>query len=172
MFNVPNNYKRVISGGADFQTFHHKGKQKKLTSLSMREGRLFESLIRLSVQIVWIALGRKWFTLIGSYINILFYNHFNKNWYLWFLGIFLRKFPFSEIEVNRLFRSNKFNLAEHHAKIDTAAKMSLRDRQVFLGKCLQPSHKLKSHSPLLSEFHCDRKMDFRLLGLGVVKYPE
>ncbi|XP_026326773.1 uncharacterized protein LOC113235326 [Hyposmocoma kahamanoa] len=138
---VTKEYSSMILGGADFQNFHHKGKQKKLTSLSRREGRLFESLIRLSVQIVWIALGRKRYNLI-------------------------------EIEVNRLFRSSKFNLAAHHAKIDTAARMSLRERQVFFGKCLQPTHKLKSHSPLLSEFHCDREIDYRLLGLGVVKYPE
>lgn len=164
-FKIQNNYKTVILGGADFQNFHHKGKQKKLTSLSRREGRLFESLIRLSVQIVWIALGRKRYNLIGIW------NHFI-HISLWFLGIFLQKFPFSEIEVNRLFRSSKFNLAEHHAKIDTAARMSLRERQVFFGKCLQPTHKLKSHSPLLSEFHCDREIDYRLLGLGVVKYPE
>jgi hypothetical protein len=46
------------------------GASKKSRSLSKKESLLFESVLRVSIQIVWIALGRKALNQIGEY-NVL-----------------------------------------------------------------------------------------------------
>lgn len=42
------------------------GPQKKRRSLSDKDARFFETLLRVCVQIVWLALGRKSFNQIGT----------------------------------------------------------------------------------------------------------
>ncbi|KAH9640978.1 hypothetical protein HF086_015074 [Spodoptera exigua] len=53
-----------LTGGADTKKYHHLGFNKMRKSLSDSDARLFESFVRISIQIVWIALGRKKFHLI------------------------------------------------------------------------------------------------------------
>lgn len=57
------------------------GPQKKRQSLSDKDARLFETLLRVSVQIVWLALGRRSFHQIGDCIfdpyQINYYNPVN-----------------------------------------------------------------------------------------------
>lgn len=54
-----------VLGGADTKKYHHMGPAKKRKSLSDKDARIFETLIRMCVQIVWLALGRKSFHLVG-----------------------------------------------------------------------------------------------------------
>lgn len=53
------------------------GPQKKRRSLSDKDARFFETLLRVCVQIVWLALGRKSFNQIGT-----FYISNNDNFYV------------------------------------------------------------------------------------------
>lgn len=57
------------------------GPQKKRRSLSDKDARFFETLLRVCVQIVWLALGRKSFNQIGTFYisnNDNFYQNFSK----------------------------------------------------------------------------------------------
>ncbi|CAB3224903.1 unnamed protein product [Arctia plantaginis] len=62
----------MLIGGADTKKFHHMGPAKKRRSLSDKDARLFETLLRMSVQIVWLALGRKSFHQIELETNRIF----------------------------------------------------------------------------------------------------
>lgn len=53
-------------GGADTKKYHHMGAQKKRKSLSDKDARLFETLLRMCIQIVWVALGRRSYNQIGN----------------------------------------------------------------------------------------------------------
>ncbi|CAH0628890.1 unnamed protein product [Chrysodeixis includens] len=139
---VAKEYCIMLTGGADTKKFHHMGPQKKLQSLSDKDARLFETLLRVSVQIVWLALGR-------------------------------RSFHQIELETHRIFKSEIFNEIEHSLKTGYIAKMVPEEQAVLLGHCVRrQDKKLNTRSPLMNEVFCHRPIDYRLLGLGVVKYPE
>ncbi|KAI8440219.1 hypothetical protein MSG28_001599 [Choristoneura fumiferana] len=114
------------------------GPAKKRRSLSDKDARLFETMLRMCVQIVWLALGRKAFNQI-------------------------------ELEVNRLFKSEIFNAVEHTLHTNYIAKMSKEERAVLLGSCVRHDKKLNTRSPLMNEVFCDRDIDYRMMGLGVIK---
>nr|XP_032512115.1 protein phosphatase 1 regulatory subunit 36-like [Danaus plexippus plexippus] len=122
----------------DTKKFHHMGPQKKRRSLSDKDARFFETLLRMCVQIVWLALGRKAFNQI-------------------------------ELEVNRMFKSEIFNAVEHTLKTGYISKMVKEERQVLLGKCVRQDKKLNTRSPLMNEVFCHREIDYRMMGLGVIK---
>ncbi|CAB3236215.1 unnamed protein product [Arctia plantaginis] len=61
---VGKEYCVMLIGGADTKNYHHMGPAKKRKSLSDKDARLFETLLRMCVQIVWLALGRKSFHLV------------------------------------------------------------------------------------------------------------
>lgn len=46
--------------------FHHMGPLKKRQSLSDKDARLFETFLRITIQIVYLALGRRAFHQIGN----------------------------------------------------------------------------------------------------------
>lgn len=75
-----------------------------------------------------------------------------------------------EVEVNRLFKSDKFNFAKH--KYNHQAHMNREDQPIILGECLDNIGMLRSLSPLMNEVFCHslgRVLDSRLLGLAVLK---
>ncbi|XP_075972436.1 protein phosphatase 1 regulatory subunit 36-like [Anticarsia gemmatalis] len=138
---VAKEYCIMLIGGSDTKKFHHMGPAKKRRSLSDKDARLIETLIRMSVQIVWLALGRKSFNQI-------------------------------ELETNRIFKSEIFNAVEHTLKTGYIAQMSTEERSVLLGHCVRHDKKLNTRSPLMNEVFCHREIDYRLMGLGVVKCPQ
>ncbi|CAH0721726.1 unnamed protein product, partial [Brenthis ino] len=69
---VAKEYSTMLIGGNDTKKFHHMGPQKKRRSLSDKDARLFETLLRVCVQIVWLALGRKSFNQIELEVNRIF----------------------------------------------------------------------------------------------------
>lgn len=79
---------------------------------------------------------------------------------------------FLELEINRLFKTEIFNLVEHTMKTGYIAKMTPQERGVLLGCCVRYDKKLKTRSPLGNEVFCFRKIDYRMVGLGVVQPPE
>ncbi|XP_073967324.1 protein phosphatase 1 regulatory subunit 36-like [Choristoneura fumiferana] len=135
---VAKEYCTMLIGGADTRKYHHMGPAKKRRSLSDKDARLFETMLRMCVQIVWLALGRKAFNQI-------------------------------ELEVNRLFKSEIFNAVEHTLHTNYIAKMSKEERAVLLGSCVRHDKKLNTRSPLMNEVFCDRDIDYRMMGLGVIK---
>ncbi|XP_046979003.1 protein phosphatase 1 regulatory subunit 36-like [Vanessa cardui] len=135
---VAKEYSTMLIGGNDTKKFHHMGPQKKRRSLSDKDARFFETLLRVCVQIVWLALGRKSFNQI-------------------------------ELEVNRVFKSEIFNAVEHNLHTGYIAKMAKEERAVLLGHCVRRDKKLNTRSPLMNEVFCHREIDYRLLGLGVIK---
>ncbi|XP_053600343.1 protein phosphatase 1 regulatory subunit 36-like isoform X1 [Plodia interpunctella] len=138
---VSKEYSTMLIGGSDTRKFHHMGAQKKRRSLSDKDARLFETLLRMCVQIVWLALGRKSFNQI-------------------------------ELEMNRMFKSEIFNSVEHTLKTNYITNMAKEERDVLLGHCVRKDTKLNTQSPLMNEVFCHRKIDYRILGLGVIKFPQ
>ncbi|CAH2269259.1 jg19215 [Pararge aegeria aegeria] len=65
---VAKEYCIIISGGEEYTKYHHMDKEKK-QSMSKKEATLFETIICISIQIVWIALGRKYYNQIELEIN-------------------------------------------------------------------------------------------------------
>lgn len=76
-----------------------------------------------------------------------------------------------ELEVNRLFKTEIFNAVEHTLRTNYIAKMTKEERSVLLGLCVRHDHKLNTQSPLMNAVFCFRSIDYRMLGLGVIKYP-
>ncbi|XP_052751724.1 uncharacterized protein LOC113523515 isoform X2 [Galleria mellonella] len=77
-----------------------------------------------------------------------------------------------ELEMNRIFKSEIFNAVEHTLRTDYIAKMAKEERAVLLGHCVRQDKKLNTRSPLMNEVFCHREIDYRLLGLGVIKCPQ
>ncbi|XP_068628072.1 protein phosphatase 1 regulatory subunit 36-like [Battus philenor] len=136
---VAKEYSTMLIGGGDTRKFHHMGPEKKRKSLSDKDARFFETLLRMCVQIVWLALGRKSFNQI-------------------------------ELEINRIFKTEIFNAVEHTLRTEYIAKMAKEERDALLGLCLRHDKKLNTRSPLMNEVFCHRDIDYRVLGLGVIKY--
>ncbi|CAG4940761.1 unnamed protein product [Colias eurytheme] len=135
---VAKEYCIIILGKDALAPYHHMGVDKR-QSLSKKDSILYETLLRISIQIVWIALGRKCYNYI-------------------------------ELEINRILKTEIFNTAEHKLKTNYFNNIIPRERRVLLGHCLNQGQKLNTTSPLINEVFCNRQMDFRHLGLGVVKY--
>ncbi|XP_072941809.1 protein phosphatase 1 regulatory subunit 36-like isoform X2 [Epargyreus clarus] len=135
---VAKEYSTMLIGGGDTKKFHHMGPQKKRRSLSDKDARLFETLLRVCVQIVWLALGRRSFNQI-------------------------------ELEMNRLFKSEIFNSVEHMLRTGYVSKMAAEERAVLLGYCVRHDKKLNTRSPLMNDVFCHRDIDYRMMGLGVIK---
>ncbi|XP_045763420.1 protein phosphatase 1 regulatory subunit 36-like [Maniola jurtina] len=135
---VAKEYCTMLIGGSDTKKFHHMGPNKKRQSLSDKDARLFETLLRMCVQIVWLALGRKAFNQI-------------------------------ELEVSRVFKSEIFDSTEHRLHTNYIAKMAREEKSVLLGHCVRHDKKLNTCSPLMNEVFCHRYIDYRMMGLGVIK---
>ncbi|VVC90230.1 unnamed protein product [Leptidea sinapis] len=135
---VAKEYSTMLIGGGDMRKFHHMGPEKKRRSLSDKDARLFETLLRMCVQIVWLALGRVSFNQI-------------------------------ELEVNRVFKSEIFNAVEHNLHTNYIAKMTKEEHSVLLGHCVRKDKKLNTRSPLMNEVFCHREIDYRMMGIGVIK---
>ncbi|XP_026747133.1 protein phosphatase 1 regulatory subunit 36-like [Trichoplusia ni] len=136
---VAKEYCVMLIGGGDLKKFHHKGPNKKRQSLSDKDARLFETFVRVSVQIVYLALGR-------------------------------RSFPIIELEVHRIIKSEIFNSVEHRLKSGYLGNMVPEERSVLLGPCWHQDKKLNTRSPLMNELFCHRPIDYRLMGVGSIKY--
>lgn len=77
------------------------------------------------------------------------------------------------METHRIFKSEIFNEIEHTLKTGYISKMLPEEQAVLLGPCVRrQDKKLNTRSPLMNEVFCHRTIDYRLLGLGVVQYPE
>ncbi|XP_050671292.1 protein phosphatase 1 regulatory subunit 36-like isoform X2 [Leptidea sinapis] len=135
---VAKEYSTMLIGGGDMRKFHHMGPEKKRRSLSDKDARLFETLLRMCVQIVWLALGRVSFNQI-------------------------------ELEVNRVFKSEIFNAVEHNLHTNYIVKMTKEEHSVLLGHCVRKDKKLNTRSPLMNEVFCHREIDYRMMGIGVIK---
>lgn len=81
-------------------------------------------------------------------------------------------FYYAEVEINRLFKTDFYNGAEHTLKTDYLAKMSKEKRSVLIGSCGRNDGKLKLKSSLMNDVLCQRKYDYRMLGLGVIKFTQ
>ncbi|PZC82028.1 hypothetical protein B5X24_HaOG211584 [Helicoverpa armigera] len=138
---VAKEYCIMLIGGGDMRRFHHMGPNKKRTSLSDKDARLFETFVRMAVQIVYLALGR-------------------------------RNFRQIELECHRILKSEIFNTVEHTLKTGYLSQMMPEEHKVLLGTCVHHDKKLNTRSPLMNEVFCHRPIDFRLMGLGVVKYED
>ncbi|XP_032512106.1 uncharacterized protein LOC116766373 [Danaus plexippus] len=136
---IAKDYYMMLLGEGDFAKYHHMGTQK-LHSLSKKEAAFFETILKIAIQIVWIALGRKYYNQI-------------------------------ELEVNRIFKSDIYNSAEHKLNTNYQVKMNDREQSVLFGHCLHLGKKVNSNSPLINEVYCHRGIDYRLFGLGAIKYP-
>ncbi|XP_053600347.1 uncharacterized protein LOC128669493 isoform X5 [Plodia interpunctella] len=77
-----------------------------------------------------------------------------------------------ELEMNRMFKSEIFNSVEHTLKTDYISKMAKEERAVLLGHCVRHDKKLNTRSPLMNEVFCHRQIDYRIMGLGVIKFPQ
>lgn len=77
-----------------------------------------------------------------------------------------------ELEINRVFKSEIFNAVEHNLHTNYIAKMVHEERIVLLGHCLRYDKKLNTRSPLMNEVFCHREIDYRMMGLGVIKLPQ
>ncbi|CAG9563166.1 unnamed protein product [Danaus chrysippus] len=128
---IAKDYYMMLLGEGDFAKYHHMGPQK-LHSLSKKEAAFFETILKIAIQIVWIAL---------------------------------------ELEVNRIFKSDIYNSAEHKLNTNYQVKMNDREQSVLFGHCLHLGKKVNSNSPLINEVYCHRGIDYRLFGLGAIKYP-
>ncbi|KAL4708798.1 hypothetical protein ACJJTC_011762 [Scirpophaga incertulas] len=69
---VAKEYCTILIGGNDFKKFHHMGINKKSRSLSKYDAIVFESILSICIQIVWIALGRKAFDQIEIEVQRMF----------------------------------------------------------------------------------------------------
>ncbi|XP_035431509.2 protein phosphatase 1 regulatory subunit 36 isoform X2 [Spodoptera frugiperda] len=138
---VAKEYCILLIGGGEMKKFHHMGKEKKRRSLSDKDARLFETFVRMSVQIVYLALGR-------------------------------RNFHQIELECHRVLKSEIFNTVEHTLKTGYHSKMIPEEKKVLMGACVHHVKKLNTRSPLMNEMFCRRPIDFRLMGLGVIKYTQ
>ncbi|XP_021184567.3 uncharacterized protein LOC110372286 isoform X1 [Helicoverpa armigera] len=139
---VAKEYSNMIQGFGEFAKYHHMGHMKKLRSQIRREGFMFETFIRISIQIVWIALGRKSFSQIELEVHRIF--------------------------KSQVFNSAEHKLG----KGDQFDEITANERNVLVGHCLRKKYKVDLLSPLINEIHCCRKnIDHRIYGLGIVKYP-
>ncbi|XP_050561572.1 protein phosphatase 1 regulatory subunit 36 [Spodoptera frugiperda] len=138
---VAKEYCMFLIGGGDMKKYHHMGQHKYSRSLSDMDERLFETFVRMSIQIVWIALGRKCFYQI-------------------------------ECETHRILKSDLFNPVEHSLKTEFIPRMEREERSALFGHCIRLDRKLRTRSPLLNDVFCQRPIDYRLLGLAVVNYPQ
>uniref|UniRef100_A0A2A4JB42 Uncharacterized protein n=1 Tax=Heliothis virescens TaxID=7102 RepID=A0A2A4JB42_HELVI len=141
---VAKEYMTILTGAGDMKPFHHMGPLKKRRSLIEKDARSFETFIRMCVQIVYLSLGRRYYNQI-------------------------------ELETHRLLKSEAFNAVGHKSQASKASAEVQRSghiQDVLLGKCLRHVRQLKIHSPLMNEVFCARQVDYRLLGLGLVKYPD
>ncbi|XP_026747137.1 uncharacterized protein LOC113508357 isoform X2 [Trichoplusia ni] len=136
-------YCTMLVGAGDQKAYHHMGPLKKRRSLLAKDAQTFEAYIRVSVQVVYLALGRRHYQEI-------------------------------ETETHRLLKSATFNAIKHkamRAHSGTPAKQT-RTTEILMGTCLRRDRHLLTHSPLMNELFCTRPIDYRLKGIGVVKYPE
>ncbi|XP_048000891.1 protein phosphatase 1 regulatory subunit 36-like [Leguminivora glycinivorella] len=74
-----------------------------------------------------------------------------------------------EVEINRLFKSDRFNFAEH--KYNFRAGKNVHEQLLMSGGCVRRDRLLKTESPLINEIFCQRPIAYRMSGIGVVKYP-
>lgn len=76
---IHQNHVKKFSGEDEFIKYHHMGKAK-YQSLSNKEASLFETMVRIAIQIVWISLGRKCYNEIGkNYVLLYFYKNAEYN---------------------------------------------------------------------------------------------
>ncbi|XP_021204750.1 uncharacterized protein LOC101741872 [Bombyx mori] len=136
---VAKEYCNLIMGDGEFKKYHHMGLSKKTRSLTKKEAHLFENVLRIAIQITWIALGRKAFNQI-------------------------------EKEVHRIFKTPIFNFADHRLNSMNTEKLSNEEQKILLGHCVHYGKKIKTQSPLANEAFCSRHIDFRMFGLGIIKY--
>lgn len=69
-----------------------------------------------------------------------------------------------------MFKSEIFNSVEHRLRTNYVTKMTKEERGVLLGRCLRHDKKLNSRSPLINEVFCSRDLDYRMMGIGVIKF--
>ncbi|KPJ01992.1 Uncharacterized protein C14orf50 [Papilio xuthus] len=133
-------YCSMLQGTGEYIKYHH-NKLGTAKSLSKRDSVIFESVLRISTHIAWVALGRKSFQQI-------------------------------ELELQRVFKSNTFNVVKHFLKTDFEKDMSAAEHSVLYGTCEHKEQILGIHSPLLAEINCDKNaINYRLFGLGDFEYP-
>ncbi|KAJ8726989.1 hypothetical protein PYW08_015386 [Mythimna loreyi] len=89
-----------------------------------------------------------------------------------YLALGRRNYRQIELECHRVFKSEIFNPVEHTYKTGYLTEMTPEERKVLLGSCVLYEKKLNTRSPLINEVFCHRPIDYRLMGLGVVKYEE
>lgn len=165
-------YADLIVGCQDSIQYHHMSGGKKGTiSIIQSQGekglRMFEVLICMAHRVVWIALQRKYFTLIGEFVYqgkhyIMYFKTNTDN----FTSI-QKKIFFLEIELHRLFRTDSYNIAERRSSSQIMQDILTDDIKILYGHKLQEKRKLLRNSPLIEELIFSN-CDYRLLSLGVL----
>ncbi|XP_068628073.1 protein phosphatase 1 regulatory subunit 36-like [Battus philenor] len=134
-------YCSFIQGAGEYAKYHHSGVGRKL-SLTRRDSILFESILRFSIHIVWVALGRKSFQQI-------------------------------ELEIQRVFKSNTYNVTKHRLTTDFEKLISVTEHSVLYGSCEREEPTLTIHSPLLNEITCSKNaINYQLFGVADFEYPD
>ncbi|XP_075972886.1 protein phosphatase 1 regulatory subunit 36-like isoform X2 [Anticarsia gemmatalis] len=140
---VAKEYCGFITGAGEFAKYHHMGRSKTKTCPLLKKDRvLFETIVRIIIQIIWIALGRKSFDEIEIEMHRLFKSHI---------------FNFAQHSAEQKTKKN-LNVVP-------------REVGVLRGKCMMNKQKLNTLSPLMDEVHCKKNIDYKMFGIGVIEYP-
>ncbi|XP_022829621.1 protein phosphatase 1 regulatory subunit 36-like [Spodoptera litura] len=149
---VAKEYCVILTGADDMKPFHHMGPMKDKRSLPGKDARTFDIFVRLCVQIVYLALGRRNLHQIEIETHrILKSEAFNAN--------------------ESKSRARPMELQASQSKTQQKQPAFIQD--VIYGKCFRHHRGVFTHSPLLNEIFCPaRPVDYRMLGLAVTKYPQ
>ncbi|KAJ0179335.1 hypothetical protein K1T71_005047 [Dendrolimus kikuchii] len=69
---VAKEYCNILLGIGEFSKYHHMGPKRRMSSLLKTDTLLFETFLRISIQIIWLTLGRKSFDQIEFEVHRLF----------------------------------------------------------------------------------------------------
>ncbi|CAH1635189.1 unnamed protein product [Spodoptera littoralis] len=149
---VAKEYCVILTGADDMKPFHHMGPLKDKRSLPGKDARTFDIFIRLCIQIVYLALGRRNLHQIEIETHRI-----------------LKSEAFNANESKSRARAMKVQASQSK----TQQKQPAFIQDVIYGKCFRRHRGVFTHSPLLNEIFCPaRPVDYRMLGLAVTKYPQ
>lgn len=152
---IAREYMSILLGIDEALPFHHM-KNTDNNSLSDKDRRLFETMISVVIRVVWVALQRKNMSLIGKFM---------------FARAFLLVESFLELEMNRMLRSEIFNMVVHRPKRVTTVNLdrSTEENRILVGKANVIESKLLQRSSLVKDLLFGTH-DFRMLGIGIAEF--
>ncbi|XP_059060181.1 uncharacterized protein LOC131853333 isoform X2 [Achroia grisella] len=137
---ITKEYCNILLGAEEYKKYHHLGPKKKSRSMSKKESVIFESVLRISIQIIWVALGRKKINEIELEMHRIF--------------------------KSKIFNMAEHKLAHNYKTTLTLEELCVLQGHCFNPN----NKKLNMRAPLMNELTCHRDVSFMVFGLGVVKY--